>query len=131
MWSPLAEQIVSRLIDTLLADQLGPEHDRAARLEALPIGMSLWADYYLRPDGQVVIVGEDIDLPDEDTVHSDWERVFPVLVWAAERYPELKAVLPVRGPAAIDCPVCESVPLFATGKVRCPKCAGLHWVDPI
>jgi hypothetical protein len=130
MWSPLAEQIVSRLIAALPPDKLDPSRTHAARLMALPIGVSLWADYYLRPNGELVIVGEDIDQPDEESVYSDQQSVFPVLAWASEQYPELKALLPVRGSTAIDCPICQSVPLFATGKVRCPRCAGLHWVDP-
>jgi len=88
MWSPLAEQIVSRLIESLSAEQLDPAHTRAAHLKALPIGTSLWADYYLRPDGEIVIVG-DLDQPDKESVYSDWPRVLPVLVWGSERYPEL------------------------------------------
>jgi hypothetical protein len=41
----------------------------------------MWADYYLRPNGEVVIVGEDFDHPDMDSVHSDWKRVLPVLAF--------------------------------------------------
>src|SRR5262249_37451667 len=103
MWSPLAEQLVSRLIAALPADQLDPTRTHAVRLRALPIGGSMWADYYLRPNGQVVIVGEDFDNPEVDSVYSDWRRVLPVLVWGAQRYPELRELLPVRGPGAVDC----------------------------
>src|SRR5262245_53093459 len=103
MWSPLAERIVSGLIAALPPDQVDPNRTLAVRLGALPIGGSMWADYYLRPNGQVVIVGEDLDHPEVDSVYSDWSRVLPVLVWGARRYPELKQLLPVRGLGAVDC----------------------------
>jgi hypothetical protein len=127
MWSPFAEQLVSRLIASLPEDQLDPARTHAVRLRALPIGGSMWADYYLRPNGQVVIVGEDFDNPEEDSVYSDWRRVLPVLVWGAQRYPELRELLPVRGPRAVDCQ-CRAIPLFAEGRVICPECGGLGWL---
>lgn len=87
----------------------------------------MWADYYLRPNGDVVIVGEDFDHPELDSVYSDWKRVLPVLVWGSKRYPELWELLPVRGPDAVDCG-CRKIPLFAEGKVLCPECGGLGWL---
>jgi hypothetical protein len=127
MWSPSAEQLVSRLIAALPSDQLDPTRTHAARLRALPIGWSLWADYYLRPNGQVVIVGEDLDHPEVDSVYSDWSHVLRVLVWGAKRYPALRQLLPVRSSGATDCR-CRAIPLFAEGKVLCPECGGLGWV---
>jgi glycine/D-amino acid oxidase-like deaminating enzyme len=130
MWSPRAEQIVSRLTASLPPDQLDPERTHAARLAALPIGVSMWADYYLRSNGEVVVVGDDFDHPDVDTIHTDWSTVRRVLVWGAKRYPELRELLPVRGPGATDCPTCQAIPLFGEGRVLCPTCDGLHWLPP-
>jgi hypothetical protein len=127
MWSARAEQVVSRLIAKVLADPAYPAAPHTARLKALPIGVDMWADYYLRPDGKVVVVGEDLDEPDVDSVYSDWKRVLSVLVWGSQRYPELRQWLPVRGPGAVDCQ-CRSIPLFAEGKVLCPECCGLGWL---
>jgi glycine/D-amino acid oxidase-like deaminating enzyme len=90
----------------------------------------MWADYYLRPNGQVVVVGADEEHPDVDTVHADWSNILRMLVWGAERYPELRELLPARGPGAIDCPTCQAIPLFGEGKVLCPTCGGLHWLPP-
>ena len=112
MWSSRAEDVVSQLIARLRAEELDPVRTHAARLKALPIGGSMWADYYLRPNGTVVVVGEDFDQPDVDSEYSDWKRVLPVLVWGSKRYPELRELLPVRGPGAVDCP-CQAIPLFA------------------
>ena len=130
MWSPRAEQIVSRLIAGLRAEQLDPACTHAARLAALPIGGSMWADYYVRPNGEVVVVGADLDYPDVDTIHTDRSNVLRVLVWGAKRYPELLELLPVRGLGAVDCPTCRSIPIFDEGKVLCPTCDGLHWMPP-
>jgi hypothetical protein len=130
MWSPRAEQIVSHLIASLPPDQLDLERTHATRLAALPIGGSMWADYYLRSNGEVVVVGADFDHPDVDTIHTDWGTVRRVLVWGAERYPELWELLPVREPGATDCPTCQAIPLFAEGRVLCPTCDGLHWLPP-
>jgi hypothetical protein len=127
VWSPRAEELVTLLIGKLSAEQLDPARTHATRLRALPIGGSMWADYYLRPNGQVVIVGEDFDHPEADSVYSDWKRVLPVLVWGSQRYPELRELLPVRGPGTVDCR-CRAIPLFAEGRVICPECSGLGWL---
>jgi hypothetical protein len=131
MWSPQAEQIVTLLIASLSPDQLDSTRTHAARLAALPIGGSMWADYYLRPSGEVVIVGEDEDQLEVDSVYTDRSHVLRVLVWGAKQYPELRELLPVRGPGAIDCPTCRSIALFGEGKVLCPTCGGLHWLPPV
>lgn len=127
MWSSRAEHVVADLIARLPAEQLDPNRTHAQRLAALPIGWSLWTDYYLRPNGEAVIVGEDDDRPDLDSVHTDRQRVLLVLVWGSERYPELRELLPLRGPEAVDC-ICRNIPLFSQGKVLCPECCGLGWL---
>ena len=128
MWLQLAEQIVSRLIAGLPPDQLDPARTHAARLGALPIAASMWADYYLHPSGAVIVVGEDIDQPESDSVYTDRISVLKVLVWGARRYPELATLLPVRGSGAVDCPTCPSHPFFGAGRVLCPTCGGLGWL---
>jgi hypothetical protein len=115
------------LIARLPAEQRDPVRTHAVRLNALPIGGSMWADYYLRPNGEVVIVGEDFDHPGVDSVYSDWKRVLPVLVWGSWRYPEMRELLPVRGPGSVDCR-CRRIPFFSEGKVICPECSGLGWL---
>ena len=127
-WSTREEQIVSRLIAELPAAQLDPGRTHAARLNALPIGGSMWADYYLRPNGEVVVVGEDFDRPDVDSVYSDRARVLMMLVWGSERYPELRELLPVREPGAVDCVCVQHPNIFGPGKVICSECGGVGWL---
>jgi len=130
-WPQLAEQIVARLIAALPPDQLDPARTHAARLSALPIGGSMWADYYLRPNGEVVIVGEDDEHPNVDSVYMDCVRVLMVLVWGSRRYPELRQLLPPREPDSTDC-VCLRYPnFFGPGKTVCSICGGLGWLPPV
>ena len=130
MWSPLAEEVVVSLIARLPAEQLDPARTHAARLNALPIGCDMWSDYYLRPNGEVVIVGADLDLPDLDSVETNPGRVLAALVWGSRRYPELRQLLPQREPGAADCLCCRHPELFGAGKIICQNCAGLGWVPP-
>ena len=53
----------------------------------------------------------------------------PVLVDGSRRYERLKVLLPRRPPAAVDCSHLAH-PVFAEGKVICPECCGLGWVEP-
>ena len=50
------------------------------------------------------------------------------LVEGTKRYPELRSLLPGRPAGAQDCP-CLAYPLFAEGKVACPECCGLGWLE--
>jgi hypothetical protein len=128
MWSRRAELVVSRLIARLPPEQLDPDRTHATRLSALPIGGSMWADYYLRPNGEVVIVGEDLDHPDVDSVSTDRLRVLSVLVWGSERYPELRELLPPREPGAIDCRCLQQPDVFGPAKPICSECGGVGWL---
>jgi hypothetical protein len=127
MWSRSAEQVVSRLIAELPEGLAAETRSHAERLKALPIGWSMWAGYFLRANGEVVVVGEDEDHPEADTIHTERGHVLRALVWGSERYPELRRLLPARGPGAVDCR-CRAIPLFAEGKVLCPECGGLGWL---
>jgi hypothetical protein len=128
VWSQQAEQVVSRLITELPAERLDPTLTHAARLGALPIGGSMWAGYYLRPSGEIVVVGEDLDHPDADSVYTDRLRVLSVLVWGSERYPELRELLPSREPGATDCRCLQCPNLFGPGKMICSECGGVGWL---
>ena len=127
VWSRRAEQVVAGLIAGLTPAQRDPARNHSVRLGALHIGGSMWADYYLRPSGEVVVVGEDYDHPDVDTAHADRRNVLRALVWGSQRYPELRELLPARPPGAVDCR-CRQYPIFAEGKVLCSECGALGWL---
>jgi|GEM_PF-497277 len=124
MWSPLAERVVARLIANLPENLSEEDRWHAERLRALPIGWGFWTGYYLRAEGEAVIVGEDMAFPDLDTFSTEPNEVLTILAWGARRYPELRPLLPVRGPGAVDC-WCRQIPVYAL----CPTCCGLGWVS--
>jgi hypothetical protein len=102
VWSLKAEQTVRRLIDD------HPPRDewvrqQAERLGALFTGWDLWSCWFLRPSGEVVIVGEDIDVPESEGVYSDRRHQLSALTAASRLYPEIGMLLPLREPSAIDC----------------------------
>jgi hypothetical protein len=129
VWSGRAVEVVSRLIAGLTPEQRDPTRGPSARLGALYIGGDMWAGYYLRPNGEVVVVGGDFDQPDVDAVHTDRSTVLRVLVWGSQRYPELRELLPARLVGAVDCR-CRSIPIFTEGKVLCSECGALGWLPP-
>lgn len=87
----------------------------------------MWADYYLRLNGEVVVVDESVDPPKVDSVYTDWHRVLPVVVWGSQQYPEMRKLLPVRPTDAVDCR-CRTMSIFVEGKVNCQDCGGLGWL---
>jgi hypothetical protein len=128
MWTPHAEQVVSRLIAGISPEKLDPTTlANVERLQALYVGTDMWAGCYLRPNGEVVFIGSDWDRPDEASVSTERSVVLRMIVWGSERYPELRELLPVRPPHAFDCP-CRQNPLFAEGKVLCQDCGGMGWL---
>src|SRR4051812_45470330 len=88
---------------------------QADRLGALFTGWDLWSCWFLRPSGEVLIVGEDIDSPESEVVYSDRQHQLSALTAASRRYTELGTLLPSREPGAIDC-LCVPHPyLFGPG----------------
>src|SRR5262245_34319193 len=100
MWSKRAEEIVSRLIAALPQD---PSRTHVSRLNALPICCSLWAEYYLRANGDVIVVGANDEAPDVDTIYTDRMHRLSQIVVGSRRYPELRELIPDRPAEATDC----------------------------
>jgi hypothetical protein len=53
------------------------------------------------------------------------------LVKGSETYPELKALVPVRSAASLECARCDGRGWMSIGgeKVRCVECRALGWVE--
>jgi hypothetical protein len=125
VWSPEAEAAVRRLMAEPHPTPWVQGH--CERLGAASVGGSMWAWYFLRPAGQVVIVGEDEDRPDADSVYVDRAHQLSALVWLSRRHPEFGGLLPAREPGAADCR-CVGIPVLGPGKVICSVCGGVGWL---
>lgn len=101
-----------------------------AEYAALPLAVGWWDTTALRADGEIVSWSTDDEYSGYSGVRSVEDRYhwLSALVNGCRRYEQLKALLPVRPDSAVDC-LHASHPIFAEGKVFCPECCGLGWVE--
>lgn len=130
IWSTEAERLVLQLVSDFLEKHPNSSHTHTARLNALPINWSLWAEYYLHPCGDVIVVDEElINQPETDAIETDENLRTQIVVRGSERYPELSRLLPEQPHDAITCR-CQTTPLFREHKIACDLCNSLRWVIP-
>ncbi len=101
--------------------------EHVAAVVALPLYVGWFETVGLRPDGEVVSWSLEGDYPGTKPVEDRYVWLSS-LVDAAKRYPELRELLPARSPGARDCQHLAH-PLYAEGKVFCPECCALGWVE--
>ena len=96
----------------------------------LPLHIGWWDTTAIKADGEIVSWSTEDELsgysgvrPVEDRYH--W---LTSLVEGSRRYEPLKSLLPSRPARAVDCRHLAH-PIFAQGKVFCPECCGLGWID--
>jgi hypothetical protein len=118
-----AETQIRRRLAEYLSNPAAEFQDVARRHDALPVYSDFGGTLFLTPSSTVLCLPADsVDLQEE---HSpEWRLV--ALVRAAEKFPELQSLLPVRpdnAPACAACAGCGSV----AGGPRCGACLGLGW----
>lgn len=116
---------IQRLTD---GDAAGSFADAARTYRALPLYEGWFAWALLTPEGEVL---EAEDSQRITRVDEPLRTMF--LVAGAERYPELKALLPVRPESAVACEVCggtgwRSLEPGQEAHLRCWDCRALGWV---
>jgi hypothetical protein len=108
-------------------EQLRWQAPYVAKAVALPLYLGWTETIGIRADGEIVCWSTEGEYPGVRPVE---DRYFWLssLVSGSRRYPELRVLLPKRPVKAVDCRHLAH-PLFAEGKVSCPECCGLGWVD--
>ena len=107
----------------------GPVPDEAVRRvavekQAFLVYSDIGGAALLSVDGRVWELPWDADEAQEASVPG---RLL-ALVIAAERFPDLREMLPVRPASAPDCPACQGTGRFAGfDNIKCLECAGLGW----
>jgi len=97
-----------------------------AEFNALPLYLGWTETIGIRADGEIIRWSTEGDYAGVRPAE-DWSWVLLALVRGADRYPELRQLLPVRGPDTVDCR-CRAIPLFVSGKADCAECGGLGWL---
>jgi len=97
-----------------------------AKFSALPLYVGWTETIGIRVDGEIVTWSTEGEFAGVGSVH-DQTMVLISLVAGSDRYPELRRLLPQRGPGAMDCG-CRDVPLLASHKAFCGTCGGLGWL---
>jgi hypothetical protein len=98
---------------------------------ALPLYVGWWDTTGIRPDGAIVSWSTEDELSGYSGMRlvEDRYQWLSALVDGCRRYERLIALLPTRPAGAVECPYLAHA-LHAEGKVFCPKCCGLGWVEP-
>jgi hypothetical protein len=119
---------VSALIERLIEDCLRGSNDSLAKTarahRVLPVYADVDGSLFLKPNGEVWSQNADSPLKLEESPH--WCLVARLA--AAERFPELAELVPIRPSAAVDCADCEGSGRVLNGLVRCGVCYGLGWI---
>ena len=141
-------RLTQRLQDYLSAPKRDIFQEEARQLQALPVFLDLFAIWYIRPTGEILLSNYNDQTDDWDvsifepadeqgTLETNWHTWIRLLVLntATMRYPEFAELLPLRAPETPDCPDCHG-----TGKkigtdgqpinFPCRGCASLGWVPP-
>ena len=121
-------ELLAELNPSDFADQ--EEYRLSQDLQALPIGVSLWAYVFLTPDGEVISTGYE---PGELERSRESQDVLNTLAWGAERYPLLEALIPERPQDSKVCPLCDGLGGYGNWMLSkrpaiCVCCSGLGWV---
>ena len=123
----------SKLVEHRLEEYLkGPLDDmqEAARTHrALPVYADVGGVLFLKPDGNVLFRDSskmEAGLNPEKSLQ--WQTIARLA--AAERFPELKDLVPARPASTPDCPDCGGRGRVLNDALRCDECFGLGWVLP-
>jgi hypothetical protein len=102
--------------------------ERATRHQALPLYGDKGGWVLLRPSGELIQVPLDEDFGQIAEPVKELLLQTVALVAGAQKYPELRELIPVRPADAVECAQCNGtgrMPSFPT--VYCGKCGALGW----
>jgi hypothetical protein len=136
MAAPDLRAVIEELVKQWCASPTDPDLElieAVAGSGAPPVYMDMGGALLLRPDGEVLCLpwGELEKLAPE----SDAGWRLTALVVGADKYPELRPLLPVRPSGTADCEACKGggrIRIEGSGNRRgpiCGRCYGLGWLS--
>jgi hypothetical protein len=97
-----------------------------AEFSALPLYLGWFETIGIRPDGEFISWSTENEFAGVKAVEErTW--MLSALIVGAKRYPELRRLLPQRGPDDLDCK-CFQHPKFVSVEVLCGTCGGIGWL---
>jgi hypothetical protein len=120
--------IIERLIEECLRSSTDSVGETARAHRALPVYADIGGSLFLKPNGEVWFQGSEsatAALKLEESPH--WCLVARLA--AAERFPELAELVPIRPAGAADCSDCDGRGRVLNDLVRCGVCYGLGWSE--
>jgi len=131
-WRELdSSSIVARLNALLRSEQIASDNERmvARATNALPVYFDMSGALSITADGSVLF----FDWESEEIRPIKDERwIMIAAVSAAEKYPDLRGLIPDRPPTAKTCPLCAGSgiqSLTPRHETFCGQCCGLGWVS--
>ena len=115
------QQRIRHRLDEYLTDPDAAHRDIASRFEALPVYSDMGGTLFITTSLQILMRSDDGAVSEESS--PQWKLV--ALVAAAERFPELKELVPSRPSNALDCSLCAGA--GCVSGFRCGACFGLGW----
>lgn len=120
--------LIERLIEECLRSSNDSLTKTARAHRVLPVYADVDGSLFLKPNGEVWSQrSESVDSPLKLEESPHWCLVARLA--AAERFPGLAELVPIRPAAAVDCPDCEGCGHVMNGLVRCGVCYGLGWSE--
>jgi len=107
------------------------EAPAVAEFGALPLVRHWFETIGLRPDGEVVRWATDDNNDPYPGAQPVEDRAFALhaLLEGALTWPQLKVLIPMRPPGAVDCK-CRTIPFFVEKRVVCTACGNVGWIPP-
>jgi hypothetical protein len=133
MNTPALHAQIRSLVARWLASPDHADLTEAVRVSgALPVYSDMGGTLFIRPDGEVLFLEIDSE-DDEPRPLADEAWRMTAVVVGAERYPELRPLVPSRPADTPDCDACAG-----RGRIRvaesdqrflCGRCYGLGWLN--
>jgi hypothetical protein len=118
------ELCIKRRLDEYLSEPGAEFRDVASHFSALPVYSDIGGTLFITPSQKILSMRVDETAVNEEQ-SPQWKLV--ALVAAAERFPELAQLLPVRSPETPPCTFCSGTGRLQR-RLRCGECYGLGWL---
>jgi hypothetical protein len=134
MNTPDLKTLIRSLVERWLDSPDRPDLTETVRASgALPVYSDVGGTLLLRPNGEILFL-DAVTGDDEPQLETDQGWRITAVVVGAERYPELRPLLPIRPAVAEKCDACAGQGRIRVAEIShgflCGTCRGLGWLAP-